>query len=111
MRTNVFNHWGTAHENSHVEAISGHVTRPYRIGDSNRGSKKRLISEIQTLIFFSPKNPARPQEIKATVMDESVIALEGRQRIFSRTLNLESVHVKQSAAPGLIDYPGGQPGL
>lgn len=38
------------------------------------------------------------------------IACEGKQRIFSQTLDLESVHVKQSAAPGLIDYPRGRPG-
>lgn len=77
VRTNVLDHWGTVHQNSHVGAISGHVTRPYRERGSNRGSNKHLISEIQALIF--PRNPARPQEIKATVMDGlGLLAKEGR---------------------------------
>lgn len=75
--TNIFNHRGTAHQNSHEGAISGHVTRPYRERGSNRGSKNRLIAEIQALIFFPP-NPARLQEIKAMVMEElGSLAKEG----------------------------------
>lgn len=109
VRTNVFNHWWTAHRNSHVGAISGHAMRPCGKKKSRGRIEARLeetfdLSGIQALIF--PKIPIGRRRSKRrwwTDWDHSRRKAEG----FQPDHNLESIRTKQSAAPGLIDYPWG----